>query len=390
MPRTDPGKRILVVTPQPFYEDRGTPIALRYVIQALCERGFEVDLLAFPFGSDVETPGLRILRTGNPLRISGIPIGFSWRKASLDLLLRAELVRLLRRTRYACVHAVEEAAFLALGPCRRTRVPLIYDMASSIPAQLEDRFPFRVPPGPWILRALERRMVRRADLVLCSAGLEPLVRRLAPGRRVEAWAYPSPRPVSRPGEALRLRRELALPPRAAVLLYTGSFAPYQGVETLVDAMPAILEQQPDAVLVLVGATQAEADALRRRVPREAKGGVRVVLRRPRAELDAWFGLATRLVSARQHGANAPLKLFDYLGTGVRILASRGPAHERFSTHPSVALFDHTPGGFAAAVLAELARPAAPLETAPSGGAASADWSAFADRIARVYTEAIGA
>jgi hypothetical protein len=55
----------------------------------------------------------------------------------------------------------------------------------------------------------------------------------------------------------------------------------------------------------------------------------------------------------------------------------------------VTLFDHTPGGFATAALAELARPAPPLETAPSGGAASADWSAFADRIARVYAEATG-
>jgi hypothetical protein len=39
---------------------------------------------------------VRILRSGNPLGIRGVPIGFSWRKVALDLSLALSLSRILR------------------------------------------------------------------------------------------------------------------------------------------------------------------------------------------------------------------------------------------------------------------------------------------------------
>lgn len=44
-------RRVLVVAPQPFYEDRGTPIAVRELVTALAGLGFEVDLATFPVGA---------------------------------------------------------------------------------------------------------------------------------------------------------------------------------------------------------------------------------------------------------------------------------------------------------------------------------------------------
>ena len=76
--------RVLLVTPQPFYEDRGTPIAVRYVAQALSELGAFVDILAFPVGRSVKIPRVRIMRCANPLGLQQVPIGFSWRKIVLD------------------------------------------------------------------------------------------------------------------------------------------------------------------------------------------------------------------------------------------------------------------------------------------------------------------
>ena len=80
-----PGRRILVVAPQPFYEDRGTPIAVRQVLQALGELGRSVDLLTFPIGTDVGIPGLRIFRSANPFGFERVPIGLSFRKVILDV-----------------------------------------------------------------------------------------------------------------------------------------------------------------------------------------------------------------------------------------------------------------------------------------------------------------
>ena len=43
--RNSPG-RILLVTPQPFYEDRGTPIAVHLLLKVLSDLGYTVDVVA--------------------------------------------------------------------------------------------------------------------------------------------------------------------------------------------------------------------------------------------------------------------------------------------------------------------------------------------------------
>jgi hypothetical protein len=105
--------RVLLVTPQPFYEDRGTPIAVRYVAQALSELGAYVDILAFPVGRSVTIPRVKIMRCANPLRLKHVPIGFSWRKIALDATLWKAFGRLVNSGKYHIVHAVEDAAYMA-------------------------------------------------------------------------------------------------------------------------------------------------------------------------------------------------------------------------------------------------------------------------------------
>ena len=107
--------RILCIAPQPFYTDRGTPIAVWHVIKAYTESGAKVDLLTFPVGEDLHHPGLRTFRIPNLIMAKRIPIGFSLRKLILDaILVPAVWIRLSRQS-YSCIHAVEEAAFPLQG-----------------------------------------------------------------------------------------------------------------------------------------------------------------------------------------------------------------------------------------------------------------------------------
>ena len=72
--------KILLIAPQPFYQERGTPIAVRLLIETLCAAGHEVHLLTYHEGEDVAVPGLTIFRAARPPGIGNIPIGFSWKK----------------------------------------------------------------------------------------------------------------------------------------------------------------------------------------------------------------------------------------------------------------------------------------------------------------------
>lgn len=319
--------RALVVAPQPFYTERGTPIAVRYVLEALSGLGWEADLLTFPQGEDVRIPGVRIHRVANPLGFRHVPVGLSPAKLALDVGLAHPLRRMLRTGRYVVVHAVEEAALIAAALIHRDGPRLVYDMASSLPEQLAQKAIFRAPPLPALFRGIERRVVTRAGCVVCSAGLGEHVRRLAPATPVREWRFPA-RPPDATAEAVAaLRAELGLDASRKIVLYTGNFAGYQGVDLLLDAARRVLAARQDVVFLLVGAaSEAELRAARTALEGAPPEGWRLLGRQPRARIPVFLALADILVSPRSWGANFPLKLFDYLAVGVPVLATDIPGH----------------------------------------------------------------
>lgn len=326
-------------------------------MRALRELGYEVDVLAFPLGEPVEMTGVRVFRTANPLGFRSVPIGFSLRKAFLDLLLWRQLAARLDRDRYVAVHAVEEAAFLA-ALLRRRRGPfLTYDMASSMPEQLGQRFPFRNRVAQAIGRRLEGWLLRNVDYVICSSGLGDHVSELAPGTSWREWCFPSrvATPATEEVESLRLRLGLNASDRAVV--YAGSFADYQGVPILLGAIGQVCAEVPQAAFVLVGASQgAEREKAIRSVPERYRGRVRILPRVDNHGMAGFLGLAEVLVSPRVHGHNLPLKIFDYLHSGKPIVATDIPAHTSLLDDELADLVEPDPGSLARGIIRVLTDP----------------------------------
>jgi glycosyltransferase involved in cell wall biosynthesis len=318
---------VLVVAPQPFYTDRGTPIATRYLIEALLTLGYQVDVLTYPMGESLDIAGVDVSRLPNPLKISRVPIGFSWRKCWLDAFLFSGIARALRAREYACVTAVEESAFVAALIAPRYGVPVLYDMQSSLAEQLGHMAPFNNGVGRTFLDACERWLLDHVDLVMTSAGLAERVRRTSPEAVVREWRYPGLEERATRAEIDRLRKELDLEGAGPVIVYGGNFAEYQGLAPLIESMSTVLSSFPDAVLVLVGAgSDQELEDVLRLTARLPDGATRVLRRQARASMHRYFGLADILVSPRQLGENLPLKVLDYMVAGRPILATDIPAH----------------------------------------------------------------
>ena len=384
-------RRILVVAPQPFYQDRGTPIALRQVLEALSQLGYAVDLLTFPLGEDIELPGLQIYRAGNPLGIKVVPIGFSLRKVVLDLSLIAALRARLASNSYVCVHAVEEIAMPAVILARRHGIPALYDMQSSLPEQLRKYAVARVSPVAALLRAVERWLLKRADFVVASVGLGDHVRAVAPGARVWEWRFPSGIVGPRQSDARALRRQLGLTSDAPVVVYSGTFEGYQGLDQLIAAVPRIRERVPAATFVLVGAdaeSRASAEAAAPDLVRE--GALKIADRQPRWAIPSYLAMADVLVSPRQFGENLPLKVFDYLAAGRPIVATDIPAHRTVLNDERALLVPPTPEGLADGVLSVLhdKEKATRLATAAHTYAVEhLGWKQFLDSVAEIYDHA---
>ncbi len=321
--------RVLVVAPQPFFSDRGTPIAIFQVISSLREQGYGVDVLTYPIGEDPELPGVRVLRSSNPFRLRHVKIGFSLRKLLLDISLFRSLSRLIKRHQYQYIHAVEESVFPAAILCRRQGLPLIYDMQSSLPEQMSEMTFFGLPPIQAALRGAERWSLMRANVTACSLGLRSHVKSINPNAVVQEWWFPSQTSQADADQVTRIRKEYGLRSGSRVVLYCGSFEPYQGLGELIKAAPRVIEQVPDTVFLLVGDNQDNPYRLtsegRQLV---AAGRLQIVPRQPSGMIPNYYDVADIMVSPRAYGSNIPLKVFDYMASGRPIVATDIPAHRK--------------------------------------------------------------
>jgi glycosyltransferase involved in cell wall biosynthesis len=377
-----------VVAPQPFYEDRGTPIAMREVLLALSELGRHVDLLTYPVGADATIEGLRIFRSANPLRFASVPVGLSFRKIVLDLPLTFELRRRMARERYACVHAVEEAAFPAALYARQHGIPLLYDMQSSLAEQLGRLAPLSLRPTRWMLDTAERWLLNMSDVVVTSAGLATRVRRMVPQATVREWHFPSAPSGADPGEVARLRQSLGLKASDRVVLYSGTFEAYQGLPELIGAIPLVRQRFPDVTFVFVGAASSEPE-LATAAPYIEAGALRVIDRQPRHEIPAFLAMADVLVSARAYGGNLPLKIFDYLAASRPIVATDIPTHRTVLSDERAVLVAPTTDALAGGILALLADPERGRRLAAAGrqyAKTHLGWGRFVQSVSELYDE----
>lgn len=338
--------RILVLAPQPFFTLRGTPIAVRLLLEVLAARGHELDVVTFAEGEDVAIEGCSFTRVPRIPGTGGMKPGFSGKKAVADAGLMTIAAAKLARRRYDVIHAVEEGAFIALALKPLFRVPYVYDMDSSIPAQIGDklRLPTRVLRS---IEALEARALRGSAATLtCCRALEEIARAKAPGVPVRTVEDISLLDADDSGAVAD-----DVPAGDPVAMYVGNLESYQGVDLLIHAVARAAATRPDIRLVVVG---GNTDDVRAKTALAAELGiaerVTVLGPRPLEQLGAYLRAATVVVSPRLQGVNTPMKVYSYLGSGRPLLATRLHTHTQVLDDRIALLADPTPEAFAAGLV----------------------------------------
>lgn len=348
--------KILLVSPQPFFRVRGTPINIRNMLKALSEAGHEVDLVCYPFGEDVEMEGLRIRRSPRFPGIRDVKVGPSLAKFPLDALMAIQVTGRILWGGYAVVHAVEESAFFVAPLARLRRIPYIVDMDSLISHQLAYSGFVRWRPLLKVVEAMERGVVKKAAKVItvCQA-LTDAAARLAPTASiVQIEDAPLEESFVPDGEgAADLRNRYKLGDRPCIV-YTGNLEAYQGIPLLLEAMKLLRHECPEALAVIVGGEERHRRALLEKV--EALDLSRQVVFTgplPMERMPACMTLASVVVSPRVEGENTALKLYGYMQTGKAIVATRLPTHTQVLDESTAWLCDTTAESMATALAAAL-------------------------------------
>ena len=328
--------RILMVAPQPFFSARGTPFSVLHRIRALLERGHSVDLVTYGYGEDIALEGLTTYRCSKLPFIDKVKIGPSIPKIFLDVLLYFKTRKLLKTNSYDVFHSHEEAAFFALSFGKKLNMPHLYDMHSSLPQQLSNFKAYNIGFIRKIFETLENKVLSSCDAVITIC--DDL------GRIVDTGYPDKPHSmIENIGEDRKVfqangvdwKTKLGIE-NQSVLLYTGTFEAYQGIDLFLEAMPAVIKTQPNTMALLVGGRDDQVQEYR--MMSEQLGILDNVIFTGTVHpenIPNLIDLSTIIVSPRSRGTNTPLKIYNYLRTSKPLLATDRLTHTQI-LNPDIA------------------------------------------------------
>ena len=391
--------RILHVLDHSLPMHSGYTFRTRAILKAQEAMGLEVrgitGLRHVAAGPDTEqAEGLTFHRTRGT---AGGPPGLrEWREVNL---LADAIVALAAEWRPDLLHAHSPAlnGKAALIAARRLGIPVVYeirafweDAAVSNGTGSEGNLKYR------LTRALENHVVAGADAVvtICQGLKDDLVLRgvaadkimLSPnGVDLDLFGQAAPREAA-------LARDLELG-EGPVIGFIGSFYDYEGLDDLIAAMPALVEQEPDARLLLVGGGPCEADLRKQANASPAASAIRFVGRVPHSEVERYYALVDVMAYPRKRSRLTdlvtPLKPLEVMAQGKLVAASDVGGHRELMTDRiNAALFAPDDPAACAAALADLLADRAGWETRRAAGrehvAANHDWARNVYRYQDVY------
>ncbi|MBD59809.1 MAG: glycosyltransferase, exosortase A system-associated [Citromicrobium sp.] len=343
--------------------------------------------------------GLRFHRT---TRSVGGPPGLrEWREIAAHA---DAIVALAQSWRPAVLHAHSPAlcGLAAIRAGRKLGIPVVYeirafweDAAVGNGTGREGSLKYR------LTRALENRAVASADAVftICEGLRSDLVARgFSPGKigispnavDLTQFGTPAPRDPA-------LAEELALG-NGPVIGFIGSFYPYEGLDDLIAALPALRERHPDTKLLLVGGGPEDA-ALRAQAAASPAGEAIIFTGRVRHdEVARYYALIDVLAFPRKKSRLTdlvtPLKPLEAMAQGRIVAASDVGGHkELIADGETGVLFPaDDPAGVAQALANMLDnRDAWPAmcQRAQDYIATSRDWSLNSRRYLDVYHRLLG-
>ncbi|MDN3546014.1 MAG: TIGR04063 family PEP-CTERM/XrtA system glycosyltransferase [Roseateles asaccharophilus] len=281
---------------------------------------------------------------------------------------RERLLQVARELRPQIIHAHSPVlnALPAIKVARILGIPVVYEIRAFWEDAAVDHGTTREGSLRYRLtRALETYALRRVDHVftICEGLRSDIVARGISADKVtvipNAVDIENFEPGGQADEALKTRLGLA---GCTVLGFIGSFYAYEGLDLLLQALPAILAQRPDVRVLLVGGGPQDA-ALKAQA--EALGlGDKVVFtgRVPHAEVNRYYDLVDVLVyprhSMRLTELVTPLKPLEAMAQGRILLASDVGGHQELirDGETGVLFKSGDAAALARAVLGLLSRP----------------------------------
>lgn len=335
--------RVLHILDHSLPLQSGYTFRTRAILKAQEAMGIEVRAItgqrhaAAVTGGDPEAvDGLHFYRT--PGAAQGLPLVREWGEVSA---LADRIVAVAAQWRPDVLHAHSPAlcGLAALKAGRRLGIPVVYEIrAFWEDAAVGNGTGRQGSAKYWLTRVLENDVVSGADRVvtICEGLRTDLVARgYAPekisimpnGVDLDLFGDPLPRDAA-------LAQELGLGD-GPVIGFLGSFYPYEGLDDLIAAMPAIVAAVPGVRLLMVGGGPAEAQLRAQAAASPVAGSICFVGRVPHTQVDRYYSLVDVVCYPRKAmrltELVTPLKPLEAMAQGKLVACSDVGGHRELVT-----------------------------------------------------------
>lgn len=323
-------------------------------MEELAGLGNNVHLLVFHEGEDVTIPGVILHRIPAIWGVENIRPSLSLKKIICDIFMFFKAIGLIRRHRFAVIHAVEEAAFMALGLKMIFGIPYIYDMDSSLGQQIVEKFSF-LKPIESLLHVCERFAVRGScGVVAVCQALVDIAQAHAPDKLVVKLED-----ISLLNDAVSSDEDLrsSMHISGPIMLYVGNLEKYQGIDLLLESFQLALRQGCRGNVVIIGGTPETIATYKKYTQKlEISGHTYFCGPRPVELLGHYLAQADILLSPRIKGNNTPMKLYSYLDSGKVVLATNLVTHTQVLSEDFACLVEPVKESMAAGMVKLLNNP----------------------------------
>ncbi|HET9368269.1 MAG TPA: glycosyltransferase family 4 protein [Candidatus Udaeobacter sp.] len=321
---------IAMVAACPFPANHGTPAAIKEMSEELARRGHSIRVVTYPLRDDIPVAGIEIDRVGHVGWNREINVGPSYQRLGFDAMLAIKLFQIVRRHEVDVIHAHNYEAMLIGGVVGRlTGVPVIYNAINTMVDELPS-YNFVRPRvlATGLAKLLDYVVPRMADKIIADTEeLRSFIldRGIKPERVITIHSGVRPE-MFQGGDGARVRERFAIDD-SPLILYTGTFDEFQGLDYLMAAFRIVHEHKPTARLLLLSSTVTRAHRAKYATMARELGFVSrfIIASSTLDELPDFLAAADVAVVPRPNSPGIPTKLLNYMAAGNAIVSFRRSA-----------------------------------------------------------------
>ena len=323
---------VAMVAACPFPANHGTPGAIREMSETLAQMGHTVHIVTYSGGQDDIVVRFAKVHRPSPFRPQrNVKVGPSAEKFLLDFAVLRLLCRLIQREPIDIIHGHNyEGAVIGALAGWITRRPVLYHAVNLMSDELPG---YRFIRPEWLVKRVAGLLdwlipIFPDHIIALSPELkEWLVTNGTPERKVDVVPcgvnpdiFNSAAPANL-GTSFQIRNR-------PIVMYTGVLNRFQRIDYLLRGFAIALNQEPDALLLIVSPVVSEADK-REHTKLAHKLGISHAIRwigpHLLEDLPGYLALANVTVISRPDCLGHPIKLLNYMLAGKPIVCFQGAA-----------------------------------------------------------------